>query len=170
MKPLQNLDIIAQNAVAKEKENDLFKQYLKQQNNQAIDKIVHQLNEEISAQIDCTQCGNCCRSLMINVETSDAARLSAHLNISEENFYKKYIETSATGNVSVMNKIPCHFLHENKCNVYEARPSECREFPGLHQPNFTQRLFATFMHYSRCPIVYNVVEELKIELLFLSKK
>ena len=63
-----------------------------------------------------------------------------------------------------MNKIPCHFLHENKCTVYEARPTECREFPGLHKPGFIKRSFATFMHYGRCPIIFNVIEALKKEL------
>ncbi len=168
MKPLQNLAVIEQSAFEKEKENDSFKQFLRKQNSLEVDEIVQKLNTEISPQIDCTQCGNCCRSLMINVEKNDAERLATHLNISSENFYKKYIETSSEGNLSVMNKIPCHFLHENKCTVYEARPNECREFPGLDQPNFVQRLFATFMHYQRCPIIYNVVENLKQELNFKS--
>jgi uncharacterized protein len=166
LKPLQNLAVIEQSAFAKENENDLFKQFLRSQHSSKIDEMVQELNTKISPQIDCTQCGNCCRSLMINVAKNDAERLARHLNISPENFYKKYIETSSHGNLSVMNKIPCHFLHENKCTVYETRPNECREFPGLHHPNFTQRLFATFMHYARCPIIYNVVENLKQELNF----
>lgn len=166
MKPLQDLAFIEQSSFEKEDENLLFKQYLQQQNSNEIDSLVYNLNEEISPQIDCTKCGNCCRSLMINVEENDAERLAEHLNISKEDFCKKYIETSSEGNLSVMNKIPCHFLSQNKCTVYEARPHECREFPGLHQPNFNARLFATFMHYSRCPIIYNVIEMLKKELAF----
>lgn len=168
MKPLQDLSIIANIAVSKEQENAAFENFLQQQNSDAVDDLVHKLNNEIEPQIDCTQCGNCCRTLMINVEKPDAARLSAHLELSEEDFYNTYVETSSTGVVSVMSKIPCHFLYENKCAVYEARPTECREFPGLHHPHFTQRLFATFMHYARCPIVFNVIEALKEKMVFAS--
>lgn len=167
MKSLQDLSVITNIAVSKERENAAFEKFLQQQNSEVIDELVHQLNNEIEPQIDCIQCGNCCRTLMINVEKPDAARLSAHLKISEKEFYETYVETSSTGLLSIMNKIPCHFLHENKCTVYEARPAECREFPGLHKPHFTQRLFATFMHYTRCPIVFNVIEALKERMNFI---
>lgn len=162
---LTDLNSIAVNATNNEAVNFEFKEFLLQQDGDAIDKIVITLNEEITAQIDCTSCGNCCRTLMINVAETDAERLSAHLQQTKEVFYKKYIERSSQGTLAVMNCIPCHFLHENKCNVYKARPTECREFPGLHNAGFTKRLFATFMHYSRCLIVYNVVERLKEELM-----
>lgn len=156
-----DLSIIAQEAIIKEEENFRFREILKSKNSDAIDKLVFQLYESISAQIDCTKCGNCCRSLMINVSSADTKRLAAHLQTSAKEFEEKYIERSGEGTMAVMNSIPCHFLYENKCTVYEARPEECREFPGLHRKGFTTRLFATFMHYGRCPIVYNVIEALK---------
>ena len=62
----------------------------------------------------------------------------------------------------LMNAIPCTFLKEEKCTVYAHRFAGCREFPAMHLPNFNKRLFTTFMHYSRCPIIYNVIEGLKI--------
>src|SRR5689334_7392481 len=123
--------IISNQARDKEAENLRFGELLKQKDSAVIDEMVFRLNDEITPQIDCTKCGNCCKSLMINVNDTDAARLSAHLNLDNETFYKKYIERSSQGSLAVMNKIPCHFLHENKCTVYEARPTECREFPGL---------------------------------------
>jgi uncharacterized protein len=167
---LTNLSIISANAEKNEAENLRFRELLKQKDVAEIDRLVFELNEEITPQINCTecgtQCGNCCRSLMINVEDADAARLSMHLQLDKEAFYEKYVERSSQGSLAVMNTIPCHFLHENKCTVYEARPNECREFPGLHHPGFTKRLFTIFMHYGRCPIIYNVVEKLKDEIQF----
>ena len=67
---------------------------------------------------------------MINVEEGDAARLAAHLNMNIADF-ETAIEKSSAGTLAVMNTIPCHFLSDNKCVVYEARPNECREFPGF---------------------------------------
>jgi hypothetical protein len=66
--------------------------------------------------------------------------------------------------------MPCHFLNNNKCTVYDYRFAGCREFPALHLPNFTKRLFTTFMHYDRCPIIYNVVEGLKKETGFMNNE
>jgi hypothetical protein len=37
-------------------------------------------------------------------------------------------------------------------------------FRRLHHKGFTGRLFAMFMHYGRCPIVYNVIEGLKTKI------
>lgn len=161
-----DLSIIAQEAIIKEEENFRFREVLKSKNSNAIDELVFQLNGSISSQIDCTKCGNCCRSLMINITTADTERLAAHLQTSIKEFEEKYVERSSEGTFAVMNSIPCHFLHENKCTVYEKRPEECREFPGLHRNGFTTRLFATFMHYGRCPIVYNVIEALKKAPIF----
>ena len=162
--PVTDLKFIADASEKNEAANEKLKSMLLRLENTYVDELVFSVNNEISAQIDCTQCGNCCRSLMINVEKEDALRLAAYLDLPTETFTNKYIEKSSEGRLAVMNTIPCSFLHSNKCVVYEARPNECREFPGLHRPNFTGRLFATFMHYGRCPIVYNVIEELKKKL------
>ena len=96
---------------------------------------------------------------MINVTEDEADRLSGHLNQSREAFDNQYLEKSHT--MMLMNAIPCTFLQNDKCTVYEYRFAGCREFPAMHLPNFNKRLFTTFMHYSRCPIIYNVVEKLK---------
>src|SRR6476469_1347723 len=149
-----------------EAENVFFRNFLKKQNSIAIDAMVFNLNQKHEAVIDCTDCGNCCRSLMINLEAGDSERLSSHLEMTSENFQSAYVECSSSGEIQIMNTIPCHFLSESKCTVYEARPTECREFPGLHRENFIGRSFATFMHYDRCPIIRNVIEDLKEETGF----
>lgn len=102
---------------------------------------------------------------MVNITASDADRMSAHLKMTGPQFKSTYVEEGSSG-MMIMNTIPCHFLADNKCTAYEARFTECREFPDLHRPNFKSRLFATLIHYAMCPIIYNVVEELKEETGF----
>ena len=147
-------------AEARYEENERFKDFLRQQDGENIDNMVFALNKKVEAEVDCTVCGNCCRSLMINVEQEEADDLTNYLGITKEEFEKRYVEKSDSG-MMIVNTIPCHFLNDNKCTVYEHRFADCRNFPNLHLPGFTTRLFATFMHYGRCPIIYNVVEELK---------
>jgi Fe-S-cluster containining protein len=160
-----NLANLAQAEMEKEGENLSFKNFLRTQDGRSVDALVQALNAEITPKIDCTRCGNCCKSLMINVTEPEAENLSVHLQMDIASLKQKYIETSQQGNM-VINTIPCHFLSGTKCGIYAHRFAECREFPGLHRPNFTERLFATFMHYGRCPIVYNVIERLKEETGF----
>ena len=97
---------------------------------------------------------------MINIEESDVERISNHLNITEENFKENYVESGST--MMIMNTIPCSFLKEKMCTVYEGRFTDCRQFPNLHSPGFQRRLFATLVNYEICPIIFNVIEQLKI--------
>ncbi len=119
--PEQDLNIIAQKGIDNQQENIEFRQYLRRYEAKELDRQVSTLNEEVSANIDCTSCGNCCRQLMINVEDSDVERLSESLAISPDQFVASYIERSGTGDIQVMNTIPCHFLSDNKCLHYQHR-------------------------------------------------
>ena len=160
---LTDLKIIARIAAEKEDENDDFRSFLKQQDGEEIDAIVHKINDIVTAQIDCTLCGNCCKSLMINVTTEESVSLANHLKMDVEAVKEKYLEESHEGKM-IINTIPCHFLGGSICIIYENRFNECREFPHLHKKGFTTRLFGTLMNYAICPIIFNVVENLKVEL------
>lgn len=102
---------------------------------------------------------------MVNINETEADNLSEHLHLSREIFDDTYLEKGSNG-MMILNAIPCHFLSDNKCTVYEHRFEGCKEFPALHLPHFKKRAFTTFMHYDRCPIIFNVVERLKQELDF----
>jgi Fe-S-cluster containining protein len=160
-----NRERIAILAASRESENDAFRDFLHNKESEAIDEMVFCLNNTITAQIDCKKCGACCKMLMINVVPSEATTVSAHLGISTKEFKEKYIEESLQGQM-IMSSIPCHFLKDKICTVYEHRFSECREFPHLDRKNFKDRLFGTLIHYAMCPIIFNVVEELKIKTGF----
>lgn len=162
-----NLQSIGNIAVEKQDENEAFVYFLKQENTIDLDKTVFQINHTITPQIDCTTCGNCCKSLMIVVEENEANNLAKYLNKQREAFDNQYIEKGSNG-MMLISKIPCHFLSDNKCTVYEHRFAGCKEFPAMHLPNFKDRLFTTFMHYDRCPIIFNVIEELKLVTGFKS--
>jgi Fe-S-cluster containining protein len=162
---LTDLTQIAAIAAANENENDAFRIFLKQQDSGTVDAIVHEINAVVTPQIDCTQCGNCCRSLIINVTPEETISLALHLKEKIEVVKEKYIEISSEGQM-IVNTIPCHFLANSSCTIYENRFTECREFPHLHKENFTGRLFGTLMYYALCPIIFNVVESLKEKLEF----
>ncbi|MEJ7768537.1 MAG: YkgJ family cysteine cluster protein [Chitinophagaceae bacterium] len=160
-----DLSILLELAPVNEEANEEFYIYLKSQDDSHLDELVHRLNVEVSAQIDCTQCGNCCRSLIINIDPLETHTLSGYLDLPLQVFKEKYVEESQQGQL-VVNTVPCHFLENNKCTIYEHRFLQCREFPHLHKTGFQKRLQGTLLHYGNCPIVFNVIEELKAELSF----
>ena len=123
------------------------------------------LSEQITPQIDCTSCGNCCKSLMVNIDEAEASNLANQLGKTREAFDEAYISKGESGRM-VINAIPCHFLVGNSCSVYEHRFAGCKEFPAFHIPQLKKRIFTTYMHYERCPIIFNVVENLKLNLHF----
>ena len=147
-------------------ENDRFRNFLKTHQPAAVDQAVRVLNEAIAPRIDCLACGNCCKSLMIVVTEKEADTLADHFHQTRDEFDSAHLEKGSAG-MMVMHTIPCHFLKgNNACSVYEKRFEGCREFPALHLPGFNARLFTTFMHYERCPIIFNVVEQLKEVMAF----
>ncbi|MBI5547571.1 MAG: YkgJ family cysteine cluster protein [Deltaproteobacteria bacterium] len=123
-----------------------------------IDRAFHEVFKLIQAEIDCTQCGVCCRDMSFELGAGDIQRLARHLNLSIADFRSTYVleeseeETLAT---------PCPFLKCSRCSCYEARPEVCRSFPHLDKPDMTSRLLGVISNAERCPIVFNVVEHMK---------
>jgi Fe-S-cluster containining protein len=102
---------------------------------------------------------------MIVVTNEEANKVSKALQITRKSFDQEYLEKGGF-DLMLMNSMPCSFLKDNSCTIYEHRFEGCREFPALHLNDFKKKLFSHFMHYSRCPIIFNVIEQLKIELRF----
>ena len=100
---------IKQIAEEKEVENDHFQSFLKLQNEQKIDSLTQDLNELITPKIDCTKCGNCCKSLMIHITSEETVQLADHLNLTQDQLKDQFIEQSEQGQM-ILNTIPCHFL------------------------------------------------------------
>lgn len=154
-----DLDFIAAESDRRMRENEAFRTYLRSIDLQ-LDTTVKSLNQRISAEVDCTTCGNCCRSLLINVTAEEADALALRRGVSVPELKQTHLEESLGGQL-IINTVPCHFLADNKCTIYADRFAECREFPHLHKDGFRDRIFGVLMHYGRCPIVYHVIEELK---------
>jgi uncharacterized protein len=165
--PLQtDLTVIASLAEEREEENYQFRIFLKNRDGQQVDDMVHQLNDAIAPQIDCTQCGNCCKTLMIGIAPEERPFFAQHFNLSPADAEAQYLTQSMDGD-TIMANMPCVFLCDNKCTVYEQRFADCRNFPNLHQPGFVHRLFSMVMHYGTCPIIHNVMEALKVRTGFV---
>jgi len=163
-----DLQLIAHLADQREEENEHFQSFLASEDAASIDARVFTLQADITPKIDCRQCGNCCKTLMIEVTQPEANRVAEVLGVESDQFVAENLE-KGIGQRMIMNAIPCRFLEELSCTIYTDRFAGCREFPALHLPGFTSRYFTTRMHYGRCPIIFNVLEALKKELSFFTQ-
>lgn len=141
-------------------ENYYFSQYIKERPADQLDAILQPVSDAVTRAVDCTQCGACCKVLMVNVTQAEAKSAARRLQLSETAFKEKYIEESQQGQY-IISHIPCHFLSGKICSIYEDRFTECRDFPHLHKPNFKDRVSNTLTYYGICPIIYNTIEILK---------
>lgn len=150
MKSLEvNLEKIATFAIESQKENREFSKFLSEQNSKSVDQIVHRLDREITPKIDCTTCGNCCRNLR-PIATKEAM--------------EPFVKPENMNAFKYLKGFECKNLDCNKCTIYDERPNECREYPYLHRDQFVKRTSELLQNYEVCPIIFNVIEQLKTEL------
>ena len=162
---ITDLEKIQQLGKTNEAKNFKFRSWLKMQDPEKIDKIVHQLFQFYSSKIDCTACANCCIVLEKIITTKDLERLTRSLKISKNEFKKKFIKIDGDGDM-ILKDLPCKFLENKRCTIYPYRPYDCRSYPHLHKKEFTTRLLGVIYNYSVCLIVFNVYEDLKTRLRF----
>jgi len=131
--------------------------------------VVRELTDKITPQIDCTQCANCCRRTRTALDDKDIERLAEVLGITVPTFQETYLEFEEDRGGRWILPAPCPLLDGNLCRVYDARPDSCREYPHLHN-DFRSASISRINNTFICPIVYNVVEELKSELGWSSRR
>ena len=163
-----NLSKIKQIAAKREDENFRFRAFLKSRDGEKIDSIVHRLHAKIVPLIDCASCGNCCLCMKPELNKEDIKILAGLENISSEKYMDNYCENDY-GDI-YLKDIPCRYIDGKKCSIYENRPIQCKKFPYTNQTGFTSRLFGMIEFYEICPIVFNLMEELKDETRFYRKR
>jgi len=126
-----------------------------------LDKIVHDLHNEVFEEIDCLDCANCCKSISPTLYDKDVERLAKHLKMKPSQFVNEYLYIDDEGDY-VFQQTPCPFLlPDNYCMVYESRPKACREYPHTDRKRFYQILNLTLNNTEVCPAVFELVEKLK---------
>jgi len=138
----------------------LYKQ-LKKTKGKQLDKVFHQLHGEAFEKMDCLTCANCCKTTSPIFYPADIDRMSKAVKMKSAAFIETYLKVDQDGDY-VLQSSPCAFLgHDNKCIVYESRPTACREYPHTDRKRMQQIVNLTFNNAEICPAVYNIMERLK---------
>ena len=168
MKLETDLNKIKKLSEKNDQENWNFRSFLKGYDAtiEGMDSIVHELNQRISSEIDCTICANCCKEVQPLLDQEDIKKCCEGLLVSVSQFKKKYLKFGKEEGNFVFKEKPCRFLKNYLCSIYPHRPKDCKSFPHLHKKEFVFRLWGVVDNCSICPIVFNVYEQLKGELWY----
>ncbi|MBN1185128.1 MAG: YkgJ family cysteine cluster protein [Bacteroidales bacterium] len=161
--PELDLEKIALIGKQKEEENFDFRIFLKGQDMKKIDGIVHRINEQITLQIDCRKCGNCCKTLRPCVTESEINTLSGIDKFTRTDFVRRFVEIDKSEDITYLKDIPCKYLIDKSCSIYPDRPEDCKSYPHVQKPEFITRTLGMIDNYGICPIVFNLFEQLKEE-------
>lgn len=146
----------------KKKETIRFLSQLKKRKPENLDMLVHQLHREAFSDFDCLSCANCCKTIGPRLIPQDIERMASFLKMKSTDFYPEFIRADEDGDL-VFADSPCPFLlPDNYCRVYEQRPKACREYPHTDRRRFYQILDLTHKNCEICPVVYDIIEELKV--------
>jgi len=164
---LTDLVTIRTLAEAKEAENVHFRRYLA--DHHISDELFHQIAKDVEAQIDCRDCGNCCRETQVSVSQQDITHIATYLGIDRKEVIRLHTSPDpAGGGGLILKNLPdgCTFLDGNLCRIYDARPQVCHAFPHLDDSvhSVTHRFASICQRAGICPIIYNALDIFKHRL------
>jgi uncharacterized protein len=159
-------DLVQIRALAKEKEDEncRFRRFVKSSelDPDEMDRQVSETTRRVWAGIDCTACANCCHEVRPTFSKEEVLQLAGRLGVSQQQFIDAYLQRTEDETTPWETRTtPCPFLSDNRCSVYEDRPADCQGYPYLYEPEFAFRTTAMIERTFTCPIVYEVIEELK---------
>jgi uncharacterized protein len=170
--PITDLVFIEEMSKDYEHENEQFRAYVKADldlSDYRLNGIVRQATKAVWAHIDCRTCANCCKTRHPLFSRAEVQRIADYLGITAAELRARYLEIDQEAAKYSTRELPCPFLEDNLCTIYDVRPSVCAGYPHLHR-NFRNRLWQTIDNAETCPIVFNVLERLKGQLGFRDKR
>ncbi len=143
------------------KANKAFFEKIKKNKPKDLDEKFHVLHRKAFEQFNCLDCANCCSGISPIILQEDIDRIAKYLKIKSGEFIQKYLYMDEDGDF-VFQQTPCPFLgKDNYCSIYESRPKACSEYPHTDRRKMIQILDLTHKNCEVCPVVYEIVEELK---------
>jgi uncharacterized protein len=157
----KSIDSLKVSAAKMKKENASFFRRLAGKDPGKVDEAFQIMHEQVFEEVNCLDCGNCCKSLGPRITDADIRRISSALKIKPSELTEKYLHLDED-NDYVFKHMPCPFLDkDNLCKIYENRPRACRDYPHTDRRRMQQILQITLKNTEICPAVFEIVERLR---------
>ena len=155
-------------AEKKQKENLAFRRYLKiHADPQKLDRQFLRLHTDLFSKYDCNACRNCCKVMNASISEEELPDCAKQLAMEPEEFKAKYLTDSPEGGYEALHT-PCDFLNEDgSCMLGKQKPENCADFPFTQRPDRIGSLLGIVENTFVCPVVYEMLEQLKEEYGFV---
>jgi len=146
--------------LARERQKEYRRLLEKGNRNQMLRKLPV-LHEAAFETVDFLSCANCCKNYSPRFKQPDIKRIAKRLKINEGELVDRYLRLDEDGDY-VVKKSPCPFLgDDNRCGIYEDRPSDCARYPYTDEDILLKRVALSLKNATVCPAVFFVLERLK---------
>jgi len=149
-----------------EEQNYKFRIFLKNHADyDELDAQFLELHNELFAGYDCCKCANCCKAYSTILADDEVKRIADFLEMTTSDFIAEYLtDADASDEKPYMFKeMPCSFLsNDGRCRINDYKPDECRGFPYTDQPNRLSSMYSIIENAEVCPIVFEILERLKV--------
>jgi len=157
---------VAARAEGLEQQNYEFRTFLKiHADYDELDSQFSKLHKELFANYDCSKCANCCRTYNVVLDKDEVKKISKFLKTTESEFMTKYLVLADTDDEKQykFKHKPCSFLdNDGRCQIEDCKPNNCKDYPFTDQPDRLLSMFSVIDHASVCPVVFEILERLKI--------
>lgn len=127
-------------------------------------EIVERIDSTVWSDVNCMECANCCKTMTPTFSEEDIVRISAHLQMTGEEFKTRWLKKEEDSGDWVNTTQPCQFLVDNKCSIYEVRPVDCAEFPHHNKKPFDAYNETFKNNLTYCPATLTLVDRLRKEI------
>jgi uncharacterized protein len=156
-----NLQKFQKASADRKSRNRDFYNLLKRRRPANLDVMFAKTHDEVFSEVNCLDCGNCCKTTSPIFYQRDIERAAKSLRLKPGIFIDKYLRIDEE-NDYVLKSSPCAFLAgDNRCEIYEDRPAACREYPHTNRKKMYQMLDLTFRNTMVCPAVLRITEKLQ---------
>ena len=155
-----------------EEQNYKFRSYLKNHADDELDAQFLALHNELFAGYDCCKCNNCCKAFSITFADGEVKRISAFLGLAESDFAAEYLtDTNEDEEKPYKFRVkPCPFLcDDGRCRIQDCKPDVCCGFPYTNQPKRLSSMLSIIDHAEVCPVVFEIIERLKVQYRFRNR-
>lgn len=127
--------------------------------------LIEAMDEKHGAKFckDCEKPRCCTQSDPIEVNYWDLKKLSKHMGMTNKQFAKKYLKKHVSkyavsgASYAFVKTLPCEFLHDEKCQIYEARPTSCRIFPIIQERKKKEEPIFDVQVNEWCNYAFNII-------------
>lgn len=142
--------------------NYKFRVFLKNHaDSEKLDEQFKELHEKYFAQYDCSKCRNCCKKCSGSIPVDEVEEDAKYLNIDKEEFIEKYLDKKIDCGEYHTKNAPCDFFVNGECILDDHKPLACKEYPHTNKDNRLFSLYSVVDNTTVCPVVYEILEELK---------